>query len=344
MAQTKGGPDRVTIRQVAKIAGVSPMTISRALKSPELLSQGTLEHVQNIVRELGYVPDQLARSMSQTESNVVAVIIPRLNNPANAAIFQGLQDGLSGSGLSLFLGTSGSSLEAEERLISDVWGWRPAAIVLCALQHTTIMGTKLRNAGIPVVDINDLGAPRIDMIVGTSHRAAAEATVAHLWGLGYRSIAYVHVDLPNHIVFKRRLEGFLGACEDLGMDNLGVVSANDVSLPEGRAAADVILGLPRRPQVVLCAHDMVAVGLLQECARRQVKVPEQLAIVGFEDIQLAAHVFPSLTSVRIDAYSMGKHAAECIVKRLSEEDTHQIIDVGYVIVDRESTARRQDAA
>jgi LacI family gluconate utilization system Gnt-I transcriptional repressor len=325
---------------VAEKAGVSPMTVSRALQNPGKLSDETLNHVRSVVAELGYVPDQLARSMSRTGSNIVAVIIPRLNNPANAEIFRGLDDGLSNSGMSLFLGTSGSSLEAEERLVTDVWGWRPAAIVLCALQHTAVTSSKLKSANIPVVDITDLGASRIDMIVGTSHGAAAEAIVSHLQEAGYASFGYVHVSLPNHVVFRRRMEGYLGACRDLGVTNMGVTTVEDVSVSSGREAARLLLEQPDLPDVVICTHDLLAIGMLQEMARQGVDVPGRIGIVGFEDIKMAADMYPSLTTVRVDAYMMGRQVADNILKKLSGEDAPLISDIGYQIIVRESTSRK----
>lgn len=331
-------PAKITIEGVAKLARVSPITVSRALRNPSIVAESTRERVLRIVSRTGYVPDQAASSLASTSSRIVAVVIPRATNPSNAELFQGLADRLEGEGLSLLLGTTKAQTEREEALVRAVVGWRPAALVLTGLDHTAGTRRLLRHASFPIIELSDIAGPPIDMAVGISNSRAMHALTERLWAKGYRSIAYIHVDFRENSRFLRRRDGYKKALHDLGAKRPPTIyPVSDVTFGAGIDGAKRILAGRKRPDAVICTNDVIAIGSMFEFIRHGLRVPEDIAVAGFEDIELASAVYPSLTSVRIDTYQMGHIAAEHIVRRLTGQKAPRIVDTGFQLVERDST-------
>jgi LacI family gluconate utilization system Gnt-I transcriptional repressor len=329
---------KITIDSVAKLARVSPITVSRALRNPSIVAESTRKRILQVVGRTGYVPDQAASSLASTSSRIVAVVIPRATNPSNAEMFQGLADRLEGEGLSLLLGTSRSQTEKEQALVQAVIGWRPAALVLTGLDHTAGTRALLRQASFPIVELYDTAGPPIDMAVGISNSLAMRALTERLWTKGYRSIAYIHVDFPENSRFLRRRDGFEKAMRDLGSKRPpAIYPVADVTFGAGIEGAKRILAERKRPDAVICTTDVIAIGAMFEFVRHGLRVPGDIAVAGFEDIELASAVYPSLTSVRVDTYQMGRVAAENIVRRLAGQKAPRIVDTGYQLVERDST-------
>lgn len=329
---------KITIDSVAKLARVSPITVSRALRNPSIVAESTRKRILQIVRRTGYVPDQAASSLASMSSRIVAVVIPRATNPSNAEMFQGLADRLEGEGLSLLLGTSRSQTEKEQALVQAVIGWRPAGLVLTGLDHTAGTRTLLRKASFPIVELYDTAGPPIDMAVGISNSLAMRTLAERLWSKGYRSIAYLHVDFPENSRFLRRRDGFQDAMRDLGSKRPSAIyPVADVTFGAGIEGAKRVLAERKRPDAVMCTNDVIAIGAMFEFVRHGLRVPGDIAVAGFEDIELASTVYPSLTSVRVDTYQMGRVAAENIVRRLAGQKAPRIVDTGYQLVERNST-------
>lgn len=329
---------KITIEGVAKLARVSPITVSRALRNPSIVAASTRERILKIVSRTGYVPDQAASSLASTSSRIVAVVIPRATNPSNAELFQGLADRLKGAGLSLLLGTTESYMENEQALVQAVIGWRPAALVLTGLDHTAETRRLLHHASFPIIELSDTAGPPIDMAVGISNSPAMRALTERLWRKGYRSIAYIHVDFRENSRFLRRRDGYVKAMHDLGSKRpAAIYPVADVTFGAGIDGAKRILAERRRPDAVICTNDVIAIGAMFEFIRHGLRVPEDIAVAGFEDIDLASAVNPTLTSVRIDTYQMGRIAAEHIIRRLSGQKAPRIVDTGFQLVERDST-------
>lgn len=334
--QTKGAA-KVTLDAVARLARVSPITVSRALRNPALVAESTRRRILRVVGQTGYVPDRAASTLASNSSRIVALIIPRATNPSNADMFQGLADRLEGEGFSLLLGTTRSDVQKEEALVQAVLGWRPAALVLTGLDHTARARKLLARAMLPIVELFDTAGEPLDMAVGFSNADATRALSERLWNKGYRSLHYIHVDFPQNSRLVRRRDGFIAAMQGLGIESPVVHNTTDVTFSAGVEAAKRILGDARRPDAVMCANDVIAVGAMFEFIRQGVRVPGDLAVAGFEDIDLASAVSPMLTSVRIDAYRIGRAAGENIVLRLAGKDVPRVVDVGFELIEREST-------
>ena len=343
MARQKDPADKgskITLDDVAKLAEASPITVSRALRNPGLVAEATRQRILRVIEETGYIPDMAASTLASNHSRIVAVVIPLATNPSNAEVFQGLADRLEGEGLTLLLGTSRSEASKEEALVQAVIGWRPAALALTGLEHSTLTRKLLSRADFPVIELSDTAGTPIDMAVGFSNAEAMRALTDHVWAKGYRSVHYIHIDHPQNARFQRRREGFLTAMKERGVESAVVHTAADVTFAAGAEAGRQILAAGYRPNAVLCTNDIIAVGAMFEFIRAGVAVPEDIAIAGFENIALGSAVSPSLTSVHIDWYGIGRLSGENIVLRLAGKEPPRILDTGFEIVDRESTPIR----
>jgi LacI family gluconate utilization system Gnt-I transcriptional repressor len=331
---------RITLAGVARLAGASPITVSRAIRNPAMVAEPTRRRIMKVIAETGYIPDMAASMLASGHGRIVAIIIPRATNPANAEIFQGLADRLENEGLSLFLGTTRSDAEREQALAQAVIGWRPAALVLTGMDHTAVTRRLLAQADFPVIELADTADPPIDMAVGFDNAEAMAELTRTVWHLGYRSIDYIHIDLPQNSRFVRRREGFLAAYRELAAPAPRVFMAEDVTYEAGARAARELLAAGRRAEAVLCTNDVVATGAMYEFMRQGVNVPSDIAVAGFEGIELAAAITPSLTSVRVHTYEIGRISGENIVLRLAGKEVPRVVDTGFEVIVRASTPGR----
>ena len=343
MAQYRNPEDKnakITLDGVAKLARVSPITVSRALRNPNLVAVATRKRILKVIEETGYIPDMAASTLASSHSRIVAVIIPSVTNPSNAEIFHGLADRLENEGLSLVLGTTKSESEREQALIQAVIGWRPAALTMTGMDHTVVTRRLLAQADFPVIELFDIAEPPVDMAVGLSNADAMAELTRTTWALGYRSIHYIHIELPQNSRFVRRREGFHIAMREFGLTAPMVHTATDVTFAAGAEAARALLSADGRPDAVICTNDVVAIGAMFEFMRNGLSVPDDIAVAGFEDIDMASAVCPSLTSVRVDAYEVGRISGEHIVLRLAGKEAPRVVDTGFEIVVRDSTPVR----
>jgi LacI family gluconate utilization system Gnt-I transcriptional repressor len=324
------------VKDVARIAGVSPITVSRAFTAPERLSSETLERVRGAIRQTGYVPNLLAGGLRSARSRLVAAVVPTIAGPVFLDTIQALTDALDERGYQLMLGQAGYRNSREDALIDAIIGRRPSGIVLTGAMHSDAGRRRLEASGIPIVETWDLTPTPIDMVVGFSHERIGEAVAAYLHGKGRRRPAVVSGDDPRAM---RRKDGFVRGCRKLGIDAAPVewVSA-PTTLASGRAGLARLLESHPDVDAIVASSDLVALGVLMEAQARRLAVPGRLAIVGFGDLTLLAGVAPALTTVRIDASRMGRMAATCIIDRAEgREVPERVVDVGFSIVERETT-------
>lgn len=330
-----------TMIDVARRANVSPMTVSRALRSPKTVRPDNLRRVEKAVREVGYVNNQLAGGLkAANRTKLVAAIIPTIQNWLFAATIQGLTDALRIHNISLMLGDSQYSQEEEERLIASFLAQRPSGIVLHNSTHTANSRRMLKAAGIPVVEVGDLVDRRIDLVVSFSNFEAAKAMTKHLIDRGYRTIGLVSVPLAGNERAEARRKGYLAAMsearlpisEGLMLEALGDFDAG---------AKALVQLLEQRPDIdaVFLAGAQLAIGAALECRRRGWPVPQRVAIAGFDDWDVARQFETPITTLDIPRYEIGKVAAEFILRRLNGEPKGSIkpADLGFRLIQRAST-------
>ncbi len=325
----------VTLHDVAKLAGVAPITASRALNRPDQVSADVLKKVSDAVARTGYVPNLLAGGLASTRSRLVAAVVPTIAGPVFLETVQSLTEALAERGYQLMLGQSGYSGSREDALLEAIIGRRPDGIVLTGIMHSAEGRRRLLASGIPVVETWDLTPTPIDMLVGFSHVEVGRAVAAFLQTKGRRRFAVVAGDDERAT---RRLGAFEAAALALGLPEVRrVVVPAPTTLRSGRGALRELLGGGGEVDAVFCSSDLLALGVMTEALARGIKVPSQLAVVGFGDLNFAADLHPALTTVHINGAAIGRQAAQFIVDRAEGRGVAQrVIDIGFSVVDRQS--------
>lgn len=330
----------IGLPEVAQEAGVSVVTVSRALNNPQVVSARTREAIHAAMRQLNYVPNLAARSLVSRRSGLVAAFVPTLNDSVFADTVQGLSESLTAAGLHLAIGDTSYSPSREEELVLAMLGRRPDALVLTGTVRTPHLAAALRQAGIPVIETWHLGdSPQIDMRVGFSNHAAAQAVARHLIDRGYRRFAYVGRPTDGNDRAQARRAGFLDAVGDRGLviDPDRMIEI-ETSMSAGAAVVRSLLALPAPPDAVLFSGDNSAAGALLACLSDRIRVPQDLAIAGFGDLEIARIVPGGLTTVAFRSRQIGAEAGRLIRERLAGGvPVSDTIDVGFELVSRGST-------
>lgn len=332
----------ITLSDVARLAGVAPMTVSRCLNQPETVREETRLKVQRAIDQTGYVPNRLAGALASSRSRLVAVVLPMVTNPIFSDTFQAINDRLTKAGYQVLLGVSGYQTEHEQELLEVILSRRPDGIILTGTLHTPASRHRLRASKVPVVETWDLSREPIDMLVGFSHEQVGRDVAHHLLGKGYRDFALLAVNDPRGL---RRAESFIKTLAEQGIADVPQqVYEGLPTLAHGREGLTALFDRAQQPAakplMIVCTSDTIAHGVLTEAAARGIKVPQDIAVMGFGDMNFAAHTFPSLSTVRIDGQQMGDSAALMLLERLKgEQSAITIQDIGFSLIERESTAR-----
>lgn len=300
---------------VARVAGVSPMTVSRAFKADSSVSEATREAILKAADELGYVFDSTASSLRSQRTDFVAVTIPSINNANFADTVRGLSDGLKARGLQILLGTTDYDMAEEERLIEQLLRRRPEAIVVTGGKHTARARRMMENAGIPVIETWDLPETPIGHVVGFSNAEAVKGMVDHFVAQGLTRIAFIGGDTSRDTRGADRRAGFISAMQAHGLDagRLIAVGAPPISMREGAEAMGRLLVTLPDTQAVICVSDLSAFGALTECQRRGVDVPGRISLAGFGDYEIAEISVPPLTTINPFPREIGGRVAKLIL-------------------------------
>ncbi len=337
---TRRSTNSVTLNDVAAHAGVSPQTVSRVIRSPELVSPRTLETVQRSITETGYVPNLAASNLASNRSMTVAALVPAVSYSVFADTIHGLDAVLSPKGYHLFIGSTEYDQEREEELIRAFLGRRPDGIVVVGTEHTPVARALLEGANVPVVETWNWTNTPIDSLVGFSNRDASAALVDYAHERGYRHPTFggwlTGMDsraYERRLAFEHRVrELFPG--EDIRVVDAGT---NGSSIEAGRSLLDHALREYPETDVLLCASDIFATGALLEAQSRGIEVPGQLGICGFGDFELSRHLSTPLTTVTTPNLEIGRRAGELLVARMLGEETEpRTLDLGFSLAARAS--------
>jgi LacI family gluconate utilization system Gnt-I transcriptional repressor len=328
---------------VADAAGVSLVTVSRAINTPDKVAQETLAVVRAAVARLGYVPNLTAGSLASSRSRIVAAIVPTISNQVFSETIEALTRTLAERGHQLLLGQSAYRAGDEEALVEAFLGRRVDGLVLTGCGQSAALRARLRRAGVPVVQTWDLAegpggaaAAVLDMAVGFSNAAAGRAAARPLIERGCRALGFVGADEDRS---RQRLEGYRAQAAAAG---LGEVPADLMRPPVqvDQAAQQLAQLLARRADLdaVFCSNDLLASGVLFECHRRGIEVPRRLAVMGFGDLPIARAAAPPLSTVRVRCAEMGERAGQMLLARLAGQDPGaRHVDIGFEVVARGST-------
>lgn len=333
--RTRRSSGAITLNDVAKLAGVAPITASRALNKPEQVSVDVLERVKEAVERTGYVPNRMAGGLASAKSKMIAAIVPSAVSSVFMNTIEALNNTLFDSGYQLILGQSGYSPERQEMLIESFIGRRPDGIFLTGVLNAGKGRTRLLASGIPVVETWDLTSTPMDMLIGFSHKDAGRAVALYLLKKKRTKFAVV---TANDERAARRNAAFCEELKTAGIKQVPIeVVGSKSTVLSGREALRKILAKQPDTQAIFCSSDVSALGVLSEAKVRGIRVPEQLAIVGFGDTPYAADMVPGLTSVRVNGSEIGALAAQYLIKRAEgEEIDPRIVDIGFSIAERET--------
>lgn len=340
-------PGRARMSDVARAAGVSLVTVSRAINEPGKVKPDTLATVRAVMEQLGYVPNLIAGSLASNRSRIIAAIVPTISNLVFSETIDALAQTLAEGGYQLLLGQSGYRPGDEAALVDTFLGRRVDGLVLTGIGQSPALQAKLRQAGIPVVQTWDLPERKtnsektdavIDMVVGFSNFDAGYAAAEHLLQRGHRTLAFIGAEEARS---RERLGGFRAAASAHGVDAT-TVQAELIRPPAfmDEAAPRLARIIARSPGVsaVFCNNDLLATGALFECQRRGWAVPERIAIMGFGDLAAARAAYPKLSTILIRRAEMGECAGQLLLARFSgrHPDT-SIVDIGFEVIVRSST-------
>ncbi len=331
----------LTLRDVAKLANVAPITASRALNTPDAVSPAILQRVRDAVERTGYVPNMLAGGLASKKSRLVAAVVPTITGSVFLEMVQSLTESLAASGYQLMLGQSGYQNSREDALLEAIIGRRPDGVVLTGIMRSAQGRRRLLASGIPVVETWDLTPTPIDMLVGFSHEKIGIAVADFLHQRGRRCVATLSANDERAV---RRNKAFADRARELGMMAAGADEMSSCIVPapttlgSGRSGLRELLARNPRIDALFCSSDMMAIGVIMEAQAQGIAVPDQLAVVGMGDLSFSRDVNPALTSVRIDGTVIGNTAARYIIARSDGKLVSEpVCDIGFTIMEREST-------
>ena len=314
---------RVKMIDVARAAGVSTMTVSRALREDGRIALATRGKILKVVRQLGYVPDRAAATFSSQRSGFVGVLLPSLNNTLFADTAASLQSGLHPAGLQMLLGYTNYQKNKSEQLIETMLGRRPEAMVVTYDDHTPRARRLLAEAGIPIIEIWEVPPKPIGHVVGFSNRQAAAAMTQHLINLGRRKIGYIGESEDTGMRVAQRRRGFLDAMQSKGLDanRLLAVGVPPIGMMQGRDAMRTMMERWPDTDAVLCVSDPCAFGAVSACHLAHICVPDQVAIAGFGNFEISQCSEPPISTVSVSGLEIGSMVATLIRSLLSEDVT-----------------------
>lgn len=334
---TNGKPAAVRMSDVARAAGVSPMTVSNCFKYPEKVVEETRERVFKTAATLGYVPNLMAGTLASGRSKIVAAITPTIQNSNFAGMLVGLETELEARGYHLIVSVV-ESPEREYEAVRALIGRRVDGIVLTGVDRDDATRGLLEQSGVPLVETWNLSGPFIDMGVGFSTQDAAREATQFMIDKGLRKIGIAGYETKGNLRFQQRLNGFQEAMTAAGLRNDLIATVPPwTGFAGGKIALEQLLTQDSDLEGVFCFTDVLAVGIIFDCMRRGWSIPERMAVVGYGDYEIAAELPPGLTTVHTPGDKIGEMAARMIIERSNGGLTgHKIVDVGYRLVVRGS--------
>jgi len=331
----------ITIKDVAKQAGVSHSTVSRALHGSSLISGETVERIRQIATEMGYSPSAAARSLKTNRSHALGVIVSTIDDPFFSEILQGIEEIAQAHGYSMLMAASQRDPKREQAIVQDMRERHVDGLIICSASFSAEQRRKLLEYGIPIVMVNNQAAEEYRYSIYHDDVDGSRQVTRHLIELGHRRIAYLGNSLSGRTTLDR-LTGFR-----LEMEAAGLAAPAEYvyevpgSHPEdGLAALDHFLNLPQHPTAIFCFNDMLAIGLLNGLHAAGLHVPEDISIVGFDNIVFSAYTNPPLTTLDQPKHFIGAEAARLILGLLDDEEApeQQIQKLKGKLLVRQSTA------
>jgi LacI family transcriptional regulator len=325
----------VSIREVAAHAGVSVATVSNVINRPEIVAQQTRDRVQAAITELGFVRNESARQLRAGRSRTIGLVVLDVANPFFTDVARGVEDEANKAGLAVILCNSDDQARKENRYLDVLEEHRVHGVLITPVAGASTRLASLQRRGTPVVLVDSRASSHGQCSVAVDDVMGGDLAMSHLLAAGHERIAYI---AGPH-------EGALRALRQAGLaaEDLMVIQADSLQVFAGQRAGATIAAMPARsrPTAVFCANDLMALGVLQEMTREHIAVPEDISIIGYDDIDFAAAAAVPLTSVRQPRQELGRTAARLLLDEAAGDETHRHRQVIFEpeLVIRQSTQR-----
>ncbi|QBF26647.1 LacI family DNA-binding transcriptional regulator [Pseudomonas tructae] len=334
-SRTTGRP---TLAEVARLSGVSPITASRALRGISTVAPQLVEKVQVAAASLGYVANPAARALASKQSQSIVVLIPSLSNHLFIDTLEAIHEVMRPRGLEVLIGNYHYDIAEEENLIRNYLAYQPRGILLTGFDRSDAAKQLLASSGVPCVHMMELGGEAQAMSVGFSQQQAGRAAARHLLERGCKRPGFIAAQLDPRVM--QRAEGFRQALAEAGLDAYGreMLAPQPSSIGLGGELFGQMLS--RHPEIdgIFFCNDDLAQGAILEAMRQGIRVPQQVAMVGFNDLPASAHMVPRLTSIRTPRAAIGRCAAQALLGLLDgKRGQPQCQDLGFELVVRESS-------
>lgn len=334
----------ITIKELAQRAGVSHSTVSRALNNHPALARETVERIQQLARELNYVPSHSARSLKTNRSHMLGVIVHRIADPFYSEVLGGIQNVAHQFQYGMFVSASENDMERQAALIRGMFGRQADALIIgdsfFTYAHLDELGIR-----VPTVFIHNRATEILPHSIYHDDLNATRAVTRHLLDLGHRRIAFGG-NQRGGLLHQQRRAGVVAELRDAG---LKLRREYDLIAPNGQMSSGVLLAkellkLRQRPTAMVCFNDMQAIGVMQILQQAHVRIPEDISVAGFDDIPLAEFLYPSLTTYHQPIWELGQMAARVALSLLGEAMNGALVTEPMITLRGELIVRRSTAA
>ena len=310
----------ITLKDVAKVAGVSYATVSRALSGSPEIGAGTRNRILKLCEEMGYTPNSVARSMVMKRTNIIGLIVASINNPFMSELTTHIEIHSRRHGYNLMVCNSSYDLALEKQVFSVLLGRQVDGIIMIPAGNESYESLKSMTSQVPTVFISENMQDVPENYIAVDNRQGTESATEYLYSLGHRRILYFGCR-THSITHRLRLEGYLTACEKLGLEPSVIHSTYERSSQDaGYALANRLFAGPNDCTAILCASDTLAIGCMQSALEHGISIPEDLSIIGFDNISFAALPQINLTSIDQPKEQMAISAVDMLIDRIQHPD------------------------
>ncbi|MEL0614060.1 gluconate operon transcriptional repressor GntR [Marinomonas arenicola] len=326
---------RPTLQDVADLVGVTKMTVSRYLKSADLVSSPLQIRIRDALDTLGYIPNRAPDILSNSKSHAIGVLLPSLTNQVFSEVIRGIEAVFEPAGYQTMLAHYGYSRESEEARIATLLSYNVDGLIISESFHTDRVRKMLEVAGVPVIEIMDSVSPPIEQAIGIDNEAAAYAMTNFMIEKGHRKVVYFAARMDERTLLK--IKGYEKAMQDHGFTPLCVKTTSASSFTLGATFLEEVLKQQPDTDGIFCTNDDLAIGALYACQKAGIKVPEEIGIAGFHGHDISRAMVPLLATVITPREEIGRLAAEHLLSRLQGNPIQQrIIDLPFKIEAGES--------
>ena len=333
----------VSLDDVAQHAGVSTATVSRVINNPEKVADKSRTAVNTSIEALGYIPDGAARALASRHSRIIGAVVPTLDNALFAAGIQSLQRRLRQHDYTLIVASHEYDLAEELNEVRMLLRQGVDALLMVGSQHDPALLQLLEEKRVPRVYCWAWDSDSAQSYIGFDNRKAARKIADYLLDLGHVDLAVIAGRTENNDRARDRVLGIRDAIEarKLRLSPEKIIERS-YSVKQGRDAMRQLLQMGELPTAILCGNDILAMGAVAECQSSGIRIPDEISIAGFDDLDMSSQIKPALTTIHVPSAEMGEEAAEYLVAQIRQEPLQPPVEMGTRLMVRETTAKPRD--